>query len=77
MASKSKSKDKSKAKDTSIPNFFPEQSKKHMGYKSTQYDQGAIKEKIHIIDQLNKKIESTRKREENIESYYDEKDTRR
>ena len=26
---------------------------------------------------MNKKIESTRKREENIESYYDEKDTKR
>ena len=67
LASKSKSKEKSKAKDTSISNnFFPEQNKKHVGYKHPKYDHGAIKEKIHIIDQLNKKIESTRKKEENI-----------
>ena len=34
LASKSKSKEKSKAKDTSISNnFFPEQNKKHVGYK--------------------------------------------
>ena len=63
MVSKSKSKEKSKAKDSN--NYRPSEyhQRKVMSSRFPTSEQGIIIEKNHIIDQLSKKIESTKMRE--------------